>query len=60
MEKYLNAKQIMNALGISRSMVYSLFNREDFPATRIGKRIVVSETALREWMAQGGTERSES
>ena len=60
MEKYLNAKQIMNALGISRSMVYSLFNREDFPVTRIGKRIVVSETALREWMAQGGTERSES
>jgi excisionase family DNA binding protein len=55
MEKYLNAKQVMEALNIGRSTVYSLLNRADFPASRIGKRIVVSETALREWLAKGGT-----
>lgn len=60
MEKYLNVKQIMEMLGVGRSTVYALLKREDFPASRIGKRIVVSETALREWMAQGGTERREA
>ena len=60
MEKYLDAKAIMSALGVGRSTVYSLLKREDFPASRIGKRIVVSETSLREWMAQGGTERREA
>ena len=60
MEKYLNVKQIMEMLGVGRSTVYALLKREDFPASRIGKRIVVSETDLREWMAQGGTERREA
>ena len=59
MEKYLNAKEIMKTLNVGRSTVYALLKREDFPASRIGKRIVVSEMALREWMAQGGTERRE-
>lgn len=55
MERYLNAKELMLALGVGRSTVYALLNRSDFPASRIGKRILVSETALREWMARGGT-----
>ena len=60
MEKYLDAKAIMSVLGVGRSTVYTLLKRKDFPASRIGKRIVVSETSLREWMAQGGTERREA
>ena len=60
MERYLDAKAIMSALGVGRSTVYALLKREDFPASRIGKRIVVSETALREWLARGGTEKREA
>ncbi len=55
MERYLNAKEVMQMLKISRSTVYALLKREDFPAAHIGRRIVVSETALREWIERGGT-----
>lgn len=55
MDRYLNAKEVMDVLKVGRSTVYALLNRSDSPASRIGKRILVSETALREWMARGGT-----
>lgn len=60
MERYLNAKELQATLKVGRSTVYALLHRRDFPATRIGKRIVVSETALREWLARGGTEQREA
>jgi len=60
MERYLNAKELQATLKVGRSTVYALLNRRDFPATRIGKRIVVSETALREWLANGGTQQREA
>lgn len=60
MDKYLDAKDIMSTLHVGRSTVYALLNRQDFPTTRIGKRILVSETALREWLARGGTEQREA
>ena len=60
MDKYLNAKQIMATLNIGRSTVYALLKRQDFPAVRIGKRILVSETALREWLEAGGTARDDA
>ena len=60
MDRYLNAKEVMDVLKVGRSTVYALLNRNDFPVSRIGKRILVSETALREWMSRGGTEQRES
>lgn len=60
MDKYLTAKEVMDVLKVGRSTVYALLNRNDFPASRIGKRILVSETALREWLARGGTEQREA
>lgn len=54
-ERYLNAKEVMQALKVSRSTVYQLLNREDFPKAHIGRRIVVPESALREWVQRGGT-----
>ena len=60
MERYLNAKDLQTTLKVGRSTVYALLKRRDFPATRIGKRIVVSETALREWLANGGTQQREA
>ena len=55
MDRYLNAKQVMDVLGVGRSTVYALFHREDFPTVRIGKRVLVSEAALAAWAMQGGT-----
>ena len=60
MEKYLSANEIMSTLGISRSTVYSLLKLPDFPVTRIGKRILVSESALQAWLEKGGTEAREA
>ena len=60
MDRYLNAKEIMATLGIGRSTVYELLNRKDFPAVRIGRRVLVSETALREWLEAGGTARDDA
>ena len=57
MDRYLRAEKIMQMLGIGRSTVYALFKRKGFPSARIGRRIVVSESALREWLANGGTAR---
>lgn len=60
MDRYLNAKEIMATLNIGRSTVYALLKRQDFPAVHIGKRVLVSEIALREWLARGGTEQREA
>ena len=60
MDRYLNAKEVMDVLKCGRSTTYALLKRSDFPASRIGKKIVVSETALREWLANGGTQQREA
>ncbi|MGN0803503.1 MAG: helix-turn-helix domain-containing protein [Candidatus Faecivicinus sp.] len=56
MDRYLNVQQVMEATGLGRSTIYALFHTEGFPITRIGKRILVSETALRDWLSRGGTQ----
>ena len=60
MEKYLSVKDVMNCTGLGRSTVYAMFQIPGFPATRIGKRLIVSERALSEWLARGGTEPKET
>jgi len=37
-------------MGIARTMVYNLFNREDFPTVQIGKRKFVREEKFNEWL----------
>ena len=56
MEKYISITELQEALGISKSTAYALTKRADFPSVRIGKRVVIPETALQEWLAKGGTE----
>lgn len=56
MEKYISAKEIMESTGLSRNVVYAMMNFPGFPSARIGKRLVVSESAFREWMNRGGME----
>lgn len=37
-------------IGVSRPVAYELAKREDFPAVRVGRRILVSCEGLREWV----------
>ena len=38
---FLNAETVAKALGVSPSSGYELMHEKDFPALRVGKRIVV-------------------
>lgn len=60
MDRYLSVKEVIECAGLGRSTVYALFQAPGFPATRIGKRLIVSETALTEWLAEGGTQKNDN
>ena len=59
-ERYYDPKDLMEVLKIGRTTSYQLFNREDFPKTRIGRKMLVSESALARWMANGGTQQQQN
>ena len=45
-----NAPEVAHLLGISRSAAYNLMHRDDFPSFRIGKRWLVRDSSLNEWL----------
>ena len=47
----LSAKDLQE-MGFSRSMSYALFNREDVPVIRIGKRKFIRREKYLEWLAE--------
>ena len=55
---FLNAATVAKVLGIAPSSSYELMHEKDFPALRIGNRIVVPKDAFIRWVEQhtGGTE----
>ena len=55
---FLNAATVAKVLGIAPSSSYELMHEKDFPALRIGNRIVVPKEAFIQWVEQhtGGTE----
>ena len=55
---FLNAATVAKVLGIAPSSSYELMHEKDFPALRIGSRIVVSKEAFIHWVEQhtGGAE----
>jgi excisionase family DNA binding protein len=54
---YLGSLEAQVYLGIGRSLAYQIFNRQDFPSIRIGRRLLVRLDALDQWMdAQSNTE----
>ena len=55
---FLNAATVSKVLGIAPSSSYELMHEKDFPALRIGNRIVVPKEAFIQWVEQhtGGTE----
>ena len=55
---FLNAATVAKVQGIAPSSSYELMHEKDFPALRIGNRIVVPKEAFIRWVEQhtGGTE----
>ena len=48
----LNANQLATALGISRAGTHQLLNTGTFPRLRIGKRLLVPNDKLINWIEQ--------
>ena len=55
---FLNATTVAKVLGIALSSSYELMHEKDFPALRIGNRVVVPKEAFIQWVEQhmGGAE----
>ena len=53
----LNVVQVAGVLGISRAGAYELVHGEEFPALKIGSRIVVPKDRLREWIDANTTQK---
>ena len=49
---FLNAATVAKALGIAPSSGYELMHEKDFPALRIGNRVVVPKEAFIRWVEQ--------
>ena len=47
----LSAKDLQD-MGFSRSMSYALFNREEIPVIRIGKRKFIRREKFMEWLTE--------
>lgn len=57
-KRYYSQKDIREITGISRAQVYNIMNRTDFPAVRIGKRIIVPIEAFNRWIEEQTQKRS--
>ena len=49
---FLNAQLVAQTLGIGRASAYELMADKNFPAIRIGRRIVVPKDKFRQWVEQ--------
>ena len=47
---FLNAETVAKVLGVSPSSGYELMHEPDFPALRIGNRIVIPKEAFIRWV----------
>jgi len=52
----LSVSEFAEAYGLSRATAYALTKRADFPAAKLGKRVVIPIESLERWLAKGGTE----
>ena len=49
---FLNVATVAKVLGIAPSSSYELIHEKDFPALRIGNRVVVPKEAFTRWVEQ--------
>ncbi|MCR5337172.1 MAG: helix-turn-helix domain-containing protein [Lachnospiraceae bacterium] len=50
--KIITAKELASVLKIGRDKAYALIRSSSFPSICIGKRYIVTEHALKEWLRQ--------
>ncbi|MDY2698449.1 MAG: helix-turn-helix domain-containing protein, partial [Lachnospiraceae bacterium] len=51
MEKLtLTVRDVQEALGIGRNAAYCLANRADFPAIRLGNKLIIPRDAFLRWL----------
>ena len=50
MPLFLNAEMVAKALGIAISTAYELMHEKDFPALKIGSRLLVPKEKFRQWV----------
>jgi excisionase family DNA binding protein len=46
----MSVNEASKALGLSRTTVYSLIHRDDFPVVRLGGRTLINVKKLQEWV----------
>ena len=54
----LSMMDVASVLGISKAGAYTLAHSRDFPAFRVGRRIVISQEKFLEWLEKQATESS--
>lgn len=47
---FLNAETVANVLGIAMSPAYELMKEKDFPALRVGNRLIVPKEKFIAWV----------
>ena len=47
---FLNADVIAMVLGIAKSTAYELMHEKDFPALKIGNRLIVPKEKFKQWV----------
>lgn len=48
--RLLNVKEVSVYLGVGQDTIYELVKQEDFPSIRIGRKFMVFEEDLLEWL----------
>lgn len=52
MEKFLTVKEVSDVLHLGKTNTYKLFQRKDFPKITIGKKLLVKESELDQYLAK--------
>ena len=46
----LNAEMVAKALGVATSPAYELMHEKDFPALKVGNRLIVPKENFKQWV----------
>lgn len=52
---FLNADTVAQVLGITKSSAYELMHEKDFPAIRVGNRMLVEKSKFKAWADKEAT-----
>ncbi|GHU93031.1 hypothetical protein FACS1894208_01630 [Clostridia bacterium] len=52
---FFDANDLIDVIGVGEANIRKLMSRPDFPATKIGNRVVVSALALAMWIVKQNT-----